>query len=179
MLEQIRLGEFRIGDCVVFVERGDITQTQADAIVNPANSRLIMGGGVAGAIKRVGGQTIEKEAVQRAPIPIGEAIATTPGRLRARYVIHAPTMIRPAISTDLTSVEKATVAALNLAKELRLSSIAIPGMGTGVGGVPVQEAAKTMIGAIRRHLSEETTLKRIVLISIDGSLTKAFESALS
>jgi len=178
LLEQIRLGEFRIGDCVVFVERGDITQTQADAIVNPANSRLIMGGGVAGAIKRVGGQTIEKEAVQRAPISIGEAIATTPGRLRARYVIHAPTMIRPAMSTDLTSVEKATMAALNLAKELKLSSIAIPGMGTGVGGVPVQEAAKTMIGAIRRHLSEGTTLKRIVLISIDESLTEAFESAL-
>jgi len=169
---------FRIGDCVVAVERGDITQTQADAIVNPANSGLIMGGGVAGAIKRAGGPTIEKEAIQRAPVAVGEAVATTAGKLRAKYVIHAPTMARPAMNTNLTSVEKATTAALKVARELRLSSIAIPGMGTGVGGVPVREAAQTMIGAIRRHLSEGTTLKHILLISIDEGLTSAFESTL-
>jgi O-acetyl-ADP-ribose deacetylase (regulator of RNase III) len=151
---------------------------RADAIVNPANSRLVMGGGVAGAIKRAGGPTIEKEAVQRAPVVVGEAVATTAGKLGAKYVIHAPTMARPAMKTNVTNVEKATTAALNLARELQLTSIAIPGMGTGVGGVPVHEAAQTMIEVIRRHLSERTSLKRIFLISINEELTSAFESAL-
>jgi O-acetyl-ADP-ribose deacetylase (regulator of RNase III) len=151
---------------------------RADAIVNPANSRLVMGGGVAGAIKRAGGPTIEKEAVQRAPVVVGEAVATTAGKLGAKYVIHAPTMARPAMKTNVTNVEKATTAALNLARELQLTSIAIPGVGTGVGGVPVHEAAQTMIEVIRRHLSERTSLKRIFLISINEELTSAFESAL-
>jgi O-acetyl-ADP-ribose deacetylase (regulator of RNase III) len=172
------LAQFRIGECILSVERGDITRMRADAIVNPANSRLVMGGGVAGAIKRAGGPTIEKEAVQRAPIAVGEAVATTAGKLEAKYVIHAPTMARPAMNTNLTSVEKATTAALNVARKLRLTSIAIPGMGTGVGGVPVREAALTMIEAIKRHLSDGTTLKHIFLISIDEELTSAFESAL-
>lgn len=172
------MAQLRIGDCIVSVERGDITQMRADAIVNPANSRLVMGGGVAGAIKRAGGPTIEKEAVQRAPVVVGEAVATTAGKLGAKYVIHAPTMARPAMKTNVTNVEKATTAALNLARELQLTSIAIPGMGTGVGGVPVHEAAQTMIEVIRRHLSERTSLKRIFLISINEELTSAFESAL-
>lgn len=172
------MAEFEIGDCTVAVELGDITRVQADAIVNPANSRLIMGGGVAGAIKRAGGPEIEKEALQRAPIAVGEAVATTAGRLRAKYVIHAPTMPRPAMNTDPASVEKATAAALNIARGLKLSSVAIPGMGTGVGGVPVKQAAQTMIRAIKRHLSEGTTLKHIFLISIDQALIDAFESAL-
>ena len=141
------MSDSRIGDCVITVVRGDITQCQADAIVNPANSRLIMGGGVAGAIKRAGGPTIEKEALQRGPIRVGEAIATNAGRLRAGYVIHAPTMSLPAMSTDLKSVEKATRAALRVAKDLGLSSIAIPGMGTGVGGVPVEDAARLILSA--------------------------------
>jgi len=172
------LVQFRIEECIVSVERGDITQIRADAIVNPANSRLIMGGGVAGAIKRAGGPVIEEEAIQRAPVAVGEAVATTAGKLGAKYVIHAPTMARPAMDTNLASVEKATTAALNVARELGLLSIAIPGMGTGVGGVPVREAAQTMIGAIRRHLSEGTTLKCIFLISIDEELSSAFESVL-
>jgi O-acetyl-ADP-ribose deacetylase (regulator of RNase III) len=172
------LVQFTIGGCIVAVEVGDITRIRADAIVNPANSRLVMGGGVAGAIKRAGGLVIEEEAIRRAPIPVGEAIATTAGKLKARYVIHAPTMARPAMNANLTSVEKATSAALRLARELRLTSIAIPGMGTGVGGVPVQEAAHSMIGAIRRHLEEGTTLKNIFLISIDERLIKAFTSDL-
>ena len=172
------MAEFKIGNCVIAVVLGDITKTQAAAIVNPANSRLIMGGGVAGAIKRVGGPTIEKEAIQRAPIKVGEAVATNAGKLTARYVIHAPTMSLPAMSTDLKSVEEATTAALRVARDLGLSSIAIPGMGTGVGGVDVTEAAQTMIRAIRRHISEGTILNHIFLVSIDEALANAFESAL-
>ncbi len=137
-----------------------------------------MGGGVAGAIKRIGGPAIEKEALQKAPIRVGEAIATSAGKIRARYVIHAPTMSLPAMSTDLESVEKATSAALRVARNLGLSNIAIPGMGTGVGGVPVHEAARTMVGAIKQHLLEGTTLRHIFLTSIDQALISAFESAL-
>ena len=170
--------EFKIRNCVVSVILGDITQTQTDAIVNPANSRLVMGGGVAGPIKRIGGQMIEKEAIQKGPIRVGEAVATSAGKLKARYVIHAPTMPLPAMSTDLKNVKKATSAALRLARGLELSSIAIPGMGTGVGGVPAKDAAQTMVEAIRQHLSEGTTLRQIILVSIDKTLIYAFESVL-
>ncbi|HXZ98479.1 MAG TPA: macro domain-containing protein [Candidatus Acidoferrum sp.] len=170
--------EYKIGDTVITVVRGDITQTQAEAIVNPANSKLIMGGGVAGAIRRSGGPAVEREALRRAPIRVGEAIATNAGKLAARYVVHAPTMPLPAMSTDLESVQKATSAALRVAKALGISSIAIPGMGTGVGGVPVNEAAQAMVGAIRQHLSEGTSLKHIFLVSTDERLTRAFESVL-
>lgn len=170
--------EFRIGDCTIAVRLGDITQVEADAVVNPANSRMIMGGGVAGALRRAGGPEIEKEALQRAPISVGQSVATTSGRLKAKYVIHAPTMPRPAMSATTANVAKATAAALRLAKQLKLSSIAVPGMGTGVGGVPVQEAAKTMIEVIKQHLSEGTSLKQILLISTDETLTDAFQFAL-
>ena len=137
-----------------------------------------MGGGVAGAIRRAGGSTIEKEAIQNAPIRVGEAVATNAGKLLARYVIHAPTMPLPAMSTDLKSVERATTAALKVAKDLRLSSIAVPGMGTGVGGVNVIEAAQTMVAAIRQHLSGGTTLMHVFLVSTDQALIDAFNSAL-
>jgi O-acetyl-ADP-ribose deacetylase (regulator of RNase III) len=172
------LTEYKIGDRVITTVWGDITQSQVEAIVNPANSRLIMGGGVAGAIRRAGGPTIEKEALQRAPIRVGDATATNAGKLAARYVIHAPTMSLPAMSTDLESVEKATSAALRVARNLGLSSIAVPGMGTGVGGVPVNDAAQTMVGAIKKHLLEGTTLRHIFLVSIDQDLISAFESVL-
>ncbi len=172
------MAELKIGDCTITVRLGDITQVQADGIVNPANSRLIMGGGVAGAIRRAGGSEIEREALCKAPIKVGEAVSTTAGRLQARHVIHAPTMPRPAMGTSLANVAKATEAALRAAEELRLSSIAIPGMGTGVGGVPAEEAARTMVGAIRQHLSHGSTLREILLVSVDERLSRAFESVL-
>jgi O-acetyl-ADP-ribose deacetylase (regulator of RNase III) len=170
--------EFKMADCTITVMTNDITQVQAEAIVNPANSRLVMGGGVAGAIKLAGGAEIEREAVRKGPISVGEAVATTAGKLRARHVIHAPTMPRPAMSTDSTSVEKATMASLRIARELKLTSVAVPGMGTGVGGVPPNKAADAMIRAIKQHLSERTSLKRILLVSIDQELADAFASAL-
>jgi len=137
-----------------------------------------MGGGVAGAIRRAGGPTIEKEALQRAPIRVGEATATNAGKLAARYVIHAPTMSRPAMNTDTGNVEMATSAALRVARGLELLSIAIPGMGTGVGGVRAIEAAQAMVGAIRQHILAGTTLKHVFLVSIDQDLFRAFETAL-
>jgi len=107
---------------------GDITKVDVEAIVNPANSYMIMGGGVAGAIKRVGGVEIELEARKHAPIPVGEAIFTGAGKLKARYVIHAPTMERPAMKIGIENVRLAMRAALKCAESLGLRSIAFPGL---------------------------------------------------
>ena len=157
---------------------GDITRMSVDAVVNPANSLMIMGGGVAGAIKRAGGAEIEEEARRYAPVPVGKAVATSAGRLPARYVIHAPTMERPAMRIGVENVRLATRAALEKAEELSIESIAFPGMGTGVGGVPPEEAARAMLEEIRRHIERGTKLKKIVLVAIEDRLYRAFCSAI-
>ncbi len=154
----------------------DITRVNVDAIVNPANSLMIMGGGVAGAIKRVGGVEIELEARRYAPVPVGKAIATSAGRLPARYVIHAPTMERPAMRIGIENVVKATRAALEKAHELGVETIAFPGMGTGVGGVPYDQAARAMVKTIREFIDSHpnTSLRRVLLVAIDEALYREF-----
>ncbi|RLF42913.1 MAG: macro domain-containing protein [Thermoplasmata archaeon] len=156
------------------VLKGDLTEIDADAIVNPANSLGYMGGGVAGAIKRKGGEEIEKEAVEKAPIPVGKAIATTPGRLKCRYVIHAPTMERPAMRISVDNVEKATRAALELAKDMGIKRIAFPGMGTGIGGVKEEDAAKAMIETIKEYLD---FFDEIVLVDINDKMVNAWKKS--
>jgi len=157
---------------------GDITEEKVDAIVNPANSWLIMGGGVAGAIKRIGGKEIEEEALKHAPIPVGKAIATDAGKLRAKYVIHAPTMERPAMRIDVENVRLAVSAALKCADELKLKSVAFPGMGTGVGGLALNEAAEAMIHETKKHVEKGTHLNRIVFVGFNQDLTQAFSKAI-
>jgi len=134
------------------VLKGDLTELEVDAIVNPANSLGYMGGGVAGAIKRKGGREIEEEAVKKSPIEVGSAVATTSGKLKCRYVIHAPTMERPAMRIGVDNVEKATRAAFELAKSMKLKSIALPGMGTGVGGVKEEDAARAMMKVAKDYV---------------------------
>ncbi len=158
---------------------GDITEQKVDAIVNPANSRLVMGGGVAGAIKRIGGEEIKKEAVRHAPIPVGKAVATGAGKLRAKYVIHAPTMERPAMRIAIENVRLAVRAALECANELRLKSLAFPGMGTGVGGIAPEKAAEVMIDETKKHVEEGTHLNRIVFVGFNEDLTQAFSKAIN
>lgn len=163
----------------IIVRKGDITKERVDAIVNPANSRGTMGGGVAGAIKKTGGDEIEREAIEHAPIRIGEAIATTAGKLPARFVIHAPTMEMPAQKISIENVERATHGALECAKNLGIRSIAFPGMGTGVGGVAKEDAAKCMINTIKRFLdTEESNLSTIVLVGFDNELVREFKRSL-
>ncbi len=162
-------------ETTVTVIQGDITQVEVDAIVNAANSHLIMGGGVAGAILRAGGRTIQEEAYMKAPVAIGKAAATKAGRLKAEYVIHAPTMEEPAMLTDKVRVGLATKGALECARELSIVSIAFPGMGTGVGGLDVKEAAEVMVKEIKRHIELSTTsLKKVVLVGFNSDLTRAF-----
>lgn len=156
---------------------GDLLKVKADAIVNPANSRGWMGGGVAGAIKRAGGSAIEKQAVDQAPIPVGRAVLTTAGQLPFAVVVHAPTMEEPGMLTTAKKAERATYAALDAADVAGHRTIAFPGMGTGVGGVSHEEAAAAMLRAIAGF--EPEALKKVLLVAVDHSLAAAWRKALA
>ncbi|MBW2974371.1 macro domain-containing protein [Candidatus Woesearchaeota archaeon] len=159
----------------ITIKQGDITGLEVDAIVNAANSYGYMGGGVAGAIKRSGGDGIEIEAVSKAPIPVGAAVLTTSGRLKCRHVIHAPTMEQPASLIDVGNIKEATRAALECADENSLKIIAMPGMGTGVGGVPRDKAAIAMIEVIINF--NEKSLQEVILIDRNKEMVDAFNKA--
>lgn len=160
----------------IIVKKGDITKVQCDAIVNSANSFGWMGGGVAGAIKKAGGEEIEKEAVQKAIVPVGEAVITTAGSLPCKSVIHAPTMDRPAETSSKDNVAKAMFAALICAEENKIKSIAFPGMGTGVGEVSPETAAKTMISVIKGFKLK--SVQEIIFIDLDSDMINAFNKFL-
>ncbi len=158
------------------VIQGSILEVDVQAIVNAANSRGIMGGGVAGVIKRAAGPEVDEEARRQAPIPVGSAVLTSGGRTRYQAIIHAPTMPEPAMRIDPQNVALATRAALALADVRGFSSIAIPGMGTGVGGVAHADAANRMIAEIRAF--ESRTLKSVVLVDVDPAMVQAWREAL-
>ena len=158
------------------VREGDITSLKVDAIANAANNHLWMGAGVAGAIKRAGGEEIEREAVQQGPIEVGEAVATTAGRLPARWVIHGAVMGQD-LQTNADLVRRTTESCLRAADELGAESIALPAFGTGVGGFPLEECARIMVEAARAH--EPSSLKRIVFAVFGADAKAAFEKTLS
>ena len=159
------------------VYKGDITQLELDALVNAANNRLWMGGGVAGALKRAGGKEIEDEAVKKGPIPIGEAIVTAAGKLKAKYIIHAAVMGQD-LKTDAEKIRQATKDSLLRADELGIKSIVFPALGTGVGGFPLDECARIMIGQVRQHSARETELRRVVFALYDEPAYQAFKQEL-
>lgn len=168
----------KIGETEVLLERGDITEMKVDAIVNAANNHLWMGAGVAGAIKRKGGQVVEEEAVRQGPIAVGEAVITTGGALPARHVIHAAGMGQD-LTTDGGKVVAATTNSLRCASENRLVSIAFPAIGTGVGGLPAGDAARAMLEATQQFLTtEDTTLRRVVFVLFDERTYEAFCDAI-
>ena len=155
---------------------GDITQVDVDAIANAANNHLWMGAGVAGAIKRAGGAEIECEAVQRGPIKVGEAIATSGGTLRARHVIHGAVMGQD-LRTNADLVEQTTRSCLCVADELGARSIALPAFGTGVGGFPLEDCARIMVGAVRAY--EGDSLERAVFAVFGSDAEQAFRAELA
>ena len=159
-------------------QRGDITQLELDALVNAANNRLWMGGGVAGALKRAGGEEIEAEAIKKGPIPVGEAVATGAGKLKARYVIHAAVMGQD-LMTDSGKIGQATRNSLLRADELGLKSIAFPALGTGVGGFPLDECARIMVSEVRRYSVRKTGLERVVFILYDEPAYQVFKQELN
>ena len=159
----------------VHVAKADITLAPVDAIVSPANSLGIMGGGLAGAIKRRGGDKIQHEAMACAPIAVGAAVVTTAGRLHTRAVIHAPTMEEPGLKVGVENVRRATRAALIAAAVNEFDVIAMPGLGTGIGGVDWDEAARAMVDELRAHRQAKPTT--IYLLDTDDEMLAAFESA--
>ena len=168
----------KIGAASIAVERGDITSWDVDAIVNAANATLTMGAGVAAAIKRKGGVLIEEEAMRQGPIEVGEAVLTPGGNLAATHVIHAVAM-GPDLKTDPETIARATRAVLALADKHRLTSIALPALGTGVGHVPAPAAAEVMVTAVVNHLkSAKTTLKRVVFVLYQDEALRAFTDTL-
>lgn len=169
--------ERRIGSARIRLVRGDLTSLSTDAIVNAANDRLWMGGGVAGAIKRRGGAEIEREAVAKGPLPIGEAVATRAGRLPARHVIHTVTMGQD-LTTSEPYIRAATRSALRVADALALRTVGFPALGTGVGGFPLDRAAAVMLEETRAHLQAGSSLTEVVFALYDESAYAAFASAL-
>ena len=158
------------------VVEGDIASLDVDAIANAANDHLWMGSGVAGAIKRAGGEEIEQEAVQKGPIEIGHAVATGGGKLTARWVIHGAVMGQD-LRTNSELVRRTTESCLRVADELGASSLALPAFGTGVGGFPLDECARIMVEAV--HSYAPTTLRRIVFAVFGAEAKAAFEGVLS
>lgn len=161
----------------ITIVQGSILDMDADVIVNAANSHGIMGGGVAGVIKRAAGPIVEQEAMAQAPISVGQAVLTSAGRTKFRGIIHAPTMPEPGMRIPAEHVARATKAALALADEKGFASIGIPGMGTGVGGVDPRDAARHMVAAVRSHSAQ--CLQRVLLVDIDPAMIDAWRSALS
>ena len=154
----------KVGNASISVERGDITDREVDALVNPANTTLTMTTGVAAAIKRKGGVIIEEEAIRQGPVEVGDAILTPGGNLIATHVIHAVVM-GPDLKADAGVVGRATRAVLAMADKHRLTSIALPALGTGLGHLAPTAAADAMIEAVVAHLKAgKTALKRVVFV---------------
>jgi O-acetyl-ADP-ribose deacetylase len=157
------------------IVEGDITQLPVDAIANAANNHLWMGAGVAGSIKRAGGEEIEREAVAKGPIALGDAILTGAGRLAAKWVVHGAVMGQD-LRTDGELVRRTTIRCLEVAEEAGARSVALPAFGTGVGGFPLEDCARIMIDAVRTY--ETTTLERVVLAVFGPQAERAFRAAL-
>ena len=157
------------------VLQADVTKLEVDAIANAANTHLKHGGGVAGAISRAGGPTIQQESDEKAPIGLGEAVETSAGAMPARWVIHAATMELD-FRTDAEIIDKATRSTLAKAEDLRAKSLALVAFGTGVGGFSLDEAARIMVGAAREH---EGGLERIIFAVHGDAAEQAFKAALT
>jgi O-acetyl-ADP-ribose deacetylase (regulator of RNase III) len=157
--------------------QGDIAQVEADALVNAANDHLWMGAGVAGALKRAGGEEIEREAVAQGPVPVGSAVVTGAGRLRAHHVIHAAVMDQD-LRTDAARIREATEDAMRKADQVGARSIAFPALGTGVGGFPVPECAVIMIDAVREYAAGGTGVERVIFVLYDRPAYEAFQRVL-
>lgn len=160
----------------IHLAKSDITEMAVDAVVNPANSLGIMGGGVAGALHRRGGPSIQKEAMSLAPIAVGAAVVTNAGQLWCKHVIHAPTMEEPGTKIGVENVRRATRAALLAAAHHGFEVIALPGMGTGLGGVDPGDAARAIVDELRAHRQPKPGT--VYLVDLRDEILSHLEEAL-
>lgn len=156
------------------VQQADVTRLDVDAITNAANTQLKHGGGVAAAISRAGGPSVQRESDEKAPLGLGDAVETTAGDMPARYVIHAATMELGG-PTSAEIVAKATRSTLSKADELGCRSLALVAFGTGVGGFPLDEAAQLMVDAVRGY--RPRSLERVVFAVHGDEAERAFRDA--
>ena len=160
----------------IHVAKAELWNMPVDAIVNPANSLGIMGGGIGGSLRRQGGDVIQQAAMQAAPIAVGAALVTTAGQLPAKNVIHVPTMEEPGMTIGAENVRRAARAALIASDRNAFKVIAIPGIGTDLGGVPVDEAARAIVEEIRAH--RRPNPETIYLVDTNDEMIQALEEAL-
>jgi O-acetyl-ADP-ribose deacetylase len=156
--------------------QGDLTEMDTDAIVNAANNDLQHGGGVAGAIRRKGGDIIQHESNEIGSIPVGGAAITSGGKLKARYVIHAASM-QLGGRTTAHALRSSTAHSLRIAAEKGLKTIAFPAVGTGIAGFPMDECAEIMLRECVDHLRRGSSLEKIYFVLFDAASLKAFEKA--
>ena len=164
-----------IGEKIVLTQ-GDLTEMDVDAIVNAANNDLQLGGGIAGAIRRKGGEAIQVECDAIGSIPVGGAAITSGGKLRARFVIHAASM-QLGGKTDADSLRRSAAHSLRIANERGLKTIAFPAVGTGIAGFPLKECAEIMLREAAQHLREETSLETVYFVLFDEAAQGVFERA--
>lgn len=157
----------------IIIRQGDLTDMDTDAIVNAANNDLVLGAGVAGAIRRKGGDEIQRECDAIGSIPVGFAAITTGGKLKAKYVIHAASMGLGGL-TSADTLRRSTAHSLRLAAERGLKTIAFPAIGTGIARFPMQECAQIMLEEAARHLEGGTSLETIYFVLFDDDGYEAF-----
>ena len=160
----------------VLIVSGDLVEQKVDAIVNAANNDLMLGGGVAGAIRRAGGPSIQDECDAHGPVNVGEAAITGAGNLRARYVIHAASMSLGGRTTR-SSLQSSMDHVFRLARTYEVETIAIPAVGTGIAGFPIDECARVMAESLRRALSEGWQVTEVTYVLFDEGAKVAFEAA--
>jgi O-acetyl-ADP-ribose deacetylase (regulator of RNase III) len=158
----------------IVIQQGDLTEMDTDAIVNAANNDLILGAGVAGAIRRKGGEAIQRECDAVGSIPVGYAAITGGGKLKARYVIHAASMGLGSLTTAKT-LQSSVAHSLRLAAERGLKTIAFPAVGTGIAGFPMQECAEIMLEEATKHLRNGSSLETISFVLFDDAARSVFE----
>ncbi|HJY87540.1 MAG TPA: macro domain-containing protein [Candidatus Acidoferrales bacterium] len=167
----------RIADKVM-IEKGDLTEMDVDAIVNAANNDLKLGGGIAGAIRRKGGEAIQHECDEIGSIPVGDAAITSGGRLKARFVIHAASM-QLGGRTTAYALRSSTAHALRIAREKGLRTIAFPAVGTGIAGFPTRECAEIMLREVVEHLKQPTSVQKVYFVLFDQAARDVFEEVWS
>ena len=165
--------ERTIKNTLLELTREDITELAVDAIVNAANTQLVLGGGVAGAIRRKGGPSIQDECDTKRPIAVGQAVITAAGNLKAKYVIHA---VGPRMSEgqEGEKLKSAAISALCVADENALGSIAFCAISTGVFGFPMERCAEIMLEAIIGYLNGKTQLERVIFCLFDDKAYDTF-----
>ncbi len=158
----------------IIILQGDITEADVEAVVNAANNDLQLGGGVAGAIRRKGGPSIQEECDRIGRVPRGEAAITGGGQLKAAYVIHAASM-QLGGQTTAENLEASTRNSLMRAEEKKIRSIAFPAIGTGIAGFDTRQCAEIMLRTVTEHLKKKTMLERVVFVLFDSQSREIFE----